>query len=455
MDFEPNHDVTLFKELRHFVGFIKASKALRIATYIMGIYYFVITISFVIAVSTHLLDTTIFSKDFRVFYTAVHILFQNPEQLYMSPEYELPFRYLPMFAYLFTFIQFFPFEIAYILHNLIMMAIYFINCFLVYELCVKFYKIDSQNKNLGLFMFYFIMAPLQVPNYILGQINSLFMCILLLALVFFENARLHVYKFNHNDLWGGLMVGVAITFKPIAVLVLPFLLPITVNFHLKPFIYIDFKTIFNRLLGTSLFLLPNLFILIAYSNLFTDFITINFAQILEFHQSTSLTRLILKLNTLWIISNSIPTFTILMFIIAGILYIGPYIYYLTSPRSKPNLTFYFTYSMLILLLAYPDSWFLYLLFFFAFLIPPMLQMEQQFNMRFSNAMMALKQLVKYLQIYFFVGVILHYVILGFDPITPMMVLGIYILLMFLHRKFQKEEKIEDSQIISEKIYCYH
>jgi hypothetical protein len=100
--------------------------------------------------------------------------------------------------------------------------------------------------------------------------------------------------------------------------------------------------------------------------------------------------------------------------------------------------------MLILLLAYPDSWFLYLLFYFAPMIPAILNIEAQIGSLYPKSIKMIKYLTKIMQLYFAVGVILHYLIFGFDPLTPVLLGILYgILLFLLFSRNQKEARIKN------------
>lgn len=438
-------DPKFFNDIPNFLQFLKQSKSLKTALIVNIGFYLGVTIAFLYYYFTGTLNSTIMTLDFRVFYTSIELLNTDPSALYTSPQYQLPFRYIPVFSYLFYILHLFPFEIAYILQNTISFGLYLFSTYLLYEISVRFYNVNPDNQFFKLSFFIYILAPIQVPNYILGQINIAFLTFVLLSIFFFENSRQKYSQNRLNNLWGGLMLGLAITFKPIAILFVPFLIDLTINLHGSQKIQFGWRPTFERLLGIGIILFPNLFVFAKYTNLINDFFAANFQNTLDYHQSTSITRLIMEILSFHNIS--FDKFSILIFITL-ILFVPVYFLFLISPKSTISYVAYFDFAILIVLLAYPDSWFLYLIFHLALFIPTMAQIECTFiEHEFQKSRTLAGYLTKWLIVYFVFGVICHYVLFGFDPITPSLLLIIYVSFYHLQVEFFKKQHSSHSVLI--------
>jgi hypothetical protein len=414
-----------------FVHFIQNSKILRIAFWVNFLYYIVIQITFLIYNQLGLLNTTVLAIDFRVFIQAVQLLQNAPNQLYSSPLYNLPFRYFPFFAYFFYPLQFLPFPVAFIVNNTIMFVTYLATSFFIFELCIRFYHVDRNGEFLQLIMFYFILAPIQVMNYVFGQINNLFLFAVILSMFFFENHNQKVWRLKSNEIWGGIALGFAILLKPIAIIIIPFVLNITINLQASKKIIIEFYSCIKRLFGIFIVLLPNVILFIIYPGLTQGFMSVNFQNTLDYYPSTSITRYFIDIfSAEGLSSNKL----ILIVIITVCLIVIPFWQYLKASKDHLNYSLYFTFAMLIVLLAYPDSWFLYLLFFFGTMIPDLTSKDLHYNPIQNVKFLTLKQLVKYLEVYFFVAIIIYYLIGKFDPLTPILLIGVYVLECYFNSK---------------------
>ncbi|MFW9807543.1 MAG: hypothetical protein ACFFFK_12515, partial [Candidatus Thorarchaeota archaeon] len=74
---------------------------------------------------------------------------------------------------------------------------------------------------------------------------------------------------------------------------------------------------------------------------------------------------------------------------------------------------------------YPDSWFLFLAVWYAFLAPSMLELYtlHDDNRTMDNLWTGSNNLLGF----FTIGILLHYLLLGFDPIIPIWLVILYIL----------------------------
>ena len=89
-------------EFKEFLHFIRHSKLMMFGL-ILNVIWLVGTVSLYVYLGLEgTLNDTIITYDFDVFYTSGSVLRDDLSQLYTSSLYELPFRYLPSFAYVFA-----------------------------------------------------------------------------------------------------------------------------------------------------------------------------------------------------------------------------------------------------------------------------------------------------------------------------------------------------------------
>lgn len=470
----PSRPRYLWSELRQFARYLWQTRLLRAGIYFTIVYAGIVVGGYLVLAARGVLDASIFADDFAVFHTATRVLHENPAELYASAEYDLPYRYLPMFAYLFYGIGTLPLATAYFLNVGFSLACHYATLFLLYVTCKRVYAVDMTTETFEKGFFIALMAPLLVPNLMLGQMNSLLTCLLLAALVCFENHRKHVIPVTRNNLWGGVALGLAATVKPIAILVVPFLLEVTVQVRRRrrretevqtgrarevggvgpgretgrgdpapetgqasektnrARVRVHWTATTWRLVGLASVLAPNLLVFLVYPNLAPEFLQANFVHTLDHHHSTSLTRLVFLLfdaagvpYTPWIVTVSL----------AIVLYLPPYVAYVRTPKADISLAVYYGYAFLVLLLAYPDAWFLYMLIWYVVQFPAFFQLASYFRgareRRFRWVMI---KIGKYASVYFSVGVAIHYLLLGWDPVTPTLLAVYYAGYWRLHRR---------------------
>jgi hypothetical protein len=434
-------EFSILEDLHEFRDYIRKFHILQVAQWINFGYYLGISITYLLLLAWDRVGSTIFTTDFQVFYSATVIARTNPGNLYAPIPGQLPFRYLPLFAYFFLWISYFPLPLAYLLHNGVMCIINYLAWFFLYELCANLYKLDMTREIPLKGLFIFILAPLHLINFMLGQINSLFILLLLGSIFFFENQKIQRVKFRWGNFWGGLMLAMAVVLKPFAVLFYPFILGISLRNQGYFTLNVRMKEIFLRLFGLIIIGGLNALIFWRYRGLLDEFYSTNFVHTLNYHHATSITRLIIDIPEIF--HQNRPIWGLgqnLVMIIITFMFLTPgFLLYLLQENSTRKYTYYYSYATLVLLLAYPDSWFLYILIWYAVSLPGWAELGQMITNDpeekphfLSIRYWLLTKIVNYNMLYFTAGVICFYLLLGFDPFAaPSLVVG-YIVFFSLH-----------------------
>lgn len=404
-------EITFSDELSEFLKYIKGSKLMKLGIFFNILWISITFISYFVFSILNIVENTIFLDDFTVFRIAANLVRTDLIHLYTSPEYTLTFRYLPIFAYGYIWVSFLPISAGYIINDLIMLALNFLNTFLIYQLCKFFYPVNNVKKYQE-FIFLFFMAPVQLINYFLGQISSLFIFLILLSLIFFENSKKKIYNWHYTNLYGGLFLGLAIVLKPFAILIVPYIL------------VANFRIFLARFMGILTILAPNLLFFAVYPSLLQDFIAVNFQNTLDYHHSTSLNRFFISIANYWQIElNKTVLFLILFWIFFPISYVR----FLLTPDHQKKLVHYYQECFLITMIVYIDSWFLYFVIWMSVLVPSIQQLNVKNKTQIeSKTIKVLYKIPELCMLYFALGVVLYYTV-GIDPIHPIMLTLFFIL----------------------------
>ena len=220
----------------------------------------------------------------------------------------------------------------------------------------------------------------------------------------------------------GLLIGLASTIKPFFLVFLPFLIPMSIGGRFG--ISMSLRHFLGVSIGFLLTMVPNFVFFILYPNALDEFLSINLMQTLAGQHSTSLTNLILVFvpNT-YLIKLAIIT------VIGGVIFSKSYLRFIRAPLMKKSYLQHFTEMTFLVLLVYPDSWFLFLAVWYAVLAPSMLSLYNA-PLESGEEMRKLDLLwsgSNNLLAFFWIGILIHYLILGFDPIIPIWLLILYIL----------------------------
>ena len=394
------------------------SRLLKIAFAFNLVYFFGILISYSVLLIQGSVFNTVFMVDFIVFYESGQVFVNTPGQIYAVNPNGLPFRYFPSFAAYMAIFSSIPMIQLFLINISFMMLCNVGIVYFVYQICIQ-KGVSTQTKNFERTLVFVFIAPQHIVNIMFGQITQLAILIMLIVLTILQSN-------NHNTIqWyfiAGLLIGLASTIKPFFLVFFPFLIPVSIGGRFG--ISVSLRHFVGVSTGFILTMIPNFVYFILYPNAFGEFLGINLMQTLTGQHSTSLTNLILVFipNT-YLIKLGIIT------VIGGVIFFRSYLSFIRAPQMKKSFLQHFTDMAFLVLLVYPDSWFLFLAVWYAFLAPSMLSLYNSSSI--SEQEMRKVDLLwsgsNNLLGFFWIGIVIHYLILGFDPIIPIWLLILYIL----------------------------
>ena len=295
-------------------------------------------------------------SDFYVYYKVGEIFVNDPNNLYNPAFYTdiWPFRYFPLSALLFVPYYLMGFNLGFIIFN-------FINFILNILISVILYKViilvrgndhEKDDKRIILYICLYLIGLPQVFNYILGQINLYVTLLILLSLFIFLK-----FKEIKYQLLASFILGISIIIKPTTIFMIPFILVLNYTYEKKR-ISFDFKLSFLRLFGVLLPLSLNVVMFLIYPGLLSGFLVTNFtgSETVLLNHSFSITKIIS--NMLLFIGVPSNGLNVLPILISVLLVLGcfGFIFYIFRRFNKNNLIYGYTFGMLIMFLAYFDSW---------------------------------------------------------------------------------------------------
>ncbi|MFX1405911.1 MAG: glycosyltransferase family 87 protein [Promethearchaeota archaeon] len=336
-------------------------------------------------------------NDFLVYHNVGRIFLEDIKNLYDPSNYLWPYRYFPLSALLFVPFSLMPFELAFIMFNVLNLVINFFNCLFIY----KIIGIITQNENvIKKRIFYLSLYLIALPhafNYTMGQTNPLVSLFLLSALYFFLKSN--EFKWN---LLGGLLVGLSLNIKPITIFVIPFLITFSITSKSK-INKKELKHTFSRLLGAFIMILLNAPLLLAIPELLNGFLEINFVgtETLIVNNSFSITKLIINsLSMLNIETNLLLDLQILILIIILVLIGGTgFLIFMIRKKEKNSILYGFILGIVIMLLVYFDSWDLHLVILIPLIIISIIYIEDLPN---ENNQYTFIQNISKKSLYFFI-----------------------------------------------------
>ena len=421
-----NESNLLIQDLKECTAHIKKTKALKVSLFVNLIYVVITILCFFIVPYFTPLENTIIANDYRIFYQSAQTILADPEQLYILPDYNMPFRYLPFFSLLFLPYTFIPFEVGFVIHTFLLGIFQTGSFYLIYIVSTHFYNTKYNTKVRSDLLFLVLMAPLQVPMIMMGQVSHIFIFLMLIVLLLIENARKKRYYIKYQYIAIGLILGLGISFKPYAILILPLLAKLFISLAGKR-IKIDFGILFTLLLGLGISHIINLIYFFTYPGFGQEFLNINItAQIINY-PSSSLTRIIS------VVFESFSIEAIVMIILTFILYGFIYSVYLITPSEKINYPSYFGMVILLVMIVFTDSWFLNFLIWFMLVFPGLFRYEDEINLISSESLKKkLKisnfityKIIYYSIVYFTAGVVIGLTIFPTDPILPFFLIILY------------------------------
>ena len=234
-----------------------------------------------------------------------------------------------------------------------------INFFLNILISIIIYKILSHMKGTPMsekdeqraikYISLFLMGFPQLSNYVLGQINLYCCLFILLSLYIF--LKLNSLKW---DFLGSLILGISILIKPIAILMIPFLVIVRYDFKIKKFSY-DLKRTIIRISGILIPLAINIIPFLLYPSLFQGFISLNLTSdyTVTINFSISLTKNI----TNFFIFYRLP-FNQEYIFLGLLLFFGASAFIVTIfKENKQNaLIINYTFGILVMFITYFDTW---------------------------------------------------------------------------------------------------
>jgi len=396
--------------------YLRTSRLLKAGLAFNIIYFIGVVAGFVFLFLQGTYQDTVFSIDYRVFYEAGREFLISPEDIYLVNPNGLPYRYFPSFAMFMALLVIAPMPMLYFLNISLMMVSNVGIVYLVYQISLQ-RGITPETKNFERTLFVLFIAPQHIINIMFGQITQLAILCTLYALYLMQPSIQRTWK---HCLLIGLLIGISATLKPFFLLFLPFLFPLT---YVDRFQFtLPVKQCSGALVGFLLSMVPNILYFQIYPSAFERLIEVNVVEELAGQHSTSLTKLILAfipLSDLFILK------IVIILVLGGFIFFRSYIRFLRTPSSEKNYLRHFADMAFLILLVYPDSWFLFLAVWYAFIAPSMLEL---YKTQYSNRTLdILWSGSNNLLAFFTIGILLHYLLLGFDPTIPIWLAILYVL----------------------------
>ena len=402
-----------------FWDFLRKSRMLKMGLAFNLIYYFCVILGFSFYYLQGTLSETIYTLDFQVFYEAGRVFLNSPSEIYTVNPNGLPYRYLPSFAAFVAPFTNIPLIILYFINISFMMILNLGIVFFIYLVSLQM-GIKTSTKNFEKTLIIVFITPQHIVNIILGQITQIAILLVLIALF--------ILKSNSNDsfLWFicvGLLIGIASTLKPFFLVLIPFLIPITLQDRFR--IKVKFRQFIGVISGFILSIIPNIVFFVMYPATINQFIQVNIEG-LSNHHSTSITSLLSFLLT----GIGINGLELAIMLVLGFgLFMISYVRFVKAPETQKKYIHHFSEMMFLVLLVYPDSWFLFLGVWYAFLAPSMIYLfsNQNLSEKEMHTLDILWSGSNNLLAFFSFGIVIHYLVLGIDPINPIWLLILYLL----------------------------
>ena len=406
--------------LKEFWIYFRESRLLKFGFAFSLSYYLAIVILFAFYLTQGVLGDTIFTMDFQVFYESGVVFRNSPGAIYTVSPNELPYRYLPSFAAIMAILSFIPLLPLYLINISFMMMTNFGIVLLVFLISQQL-GVSTSTKNFEKTLAILFITPPHIINLVLGQITHL--------AIFLVLASLYLLQKSDNDsvrsyFFIGALIGIAAVLKPFFIILYSFLIPITYTERYS--LNIPLRPVFGTVLGFLITMLPNLIYFIVFPNSIDAFLQVNFSGGLPYQHSTSITQLLVD-----ILNLGDYTFIVLMImlVIGSFIFMRSYYRFVRTPASEKNYLHHFTDVIFLFLLVYAESWFLFIAVLYAFLAPSILQLYHtcEVNESENRTLDLLWSGSNNLLAFFSIGIVLDFLILGFDPINPIWIAILYIL----------------------------
>ena len=290
-------------------------------------------------------------NDFIIFYRVGNIFLNDIENLYNQMYYLWDFRYFPLSALFFIPFSFFNFQSAFVIFNIFNLFLNFLICILLYKIIflVKNEDHERNDKRVILYICIYLMGLPHVLNYIYGQINLYITFFILLSLYIF--LKFSDFKWQ---LLGGIILGLSIIIKPTAFFLIPFLIMVNFDLEIKKLRF-DFLRSLIRLIGVFTPILLNFILFFLYPSLWEGFLDTNFtgSNPIALNFSFSITKLIT--NFCYFFNIPFNQIFILIGVIAILGGLG-FMIFILRRFEKNSIIYGYSFGIIIMLLAYFDSW---------------------------------------------------------------------------------------------------
>ncbi|MDH4212660.1 MAG: hypothetical protein OEV85_01965 [Candidatus Thorarchaeota archaeon] len=403
-----------------FLEYFKKSRLLKIGLAFNLIYFVGAIFGLIYFFFEGTVLETVYTVDFRVFYEAGQVFISSPSEIYSVNPNGLPFRYFPSFAAYMAIFTGIPLLTLYLINITLMMICNLGIVYFVYQVSQQ-KGVSTSTKNFERTLLFVFIAPQHIVNIMFGQITQLAILLALIVLFLLQSS-------NHDSLgWffvTGILIGLAATLKPFFLVFIPFMVPITAMDRVR--FSVAFRQLVGVALGFMLVMLPNIVYFFTYPSALDGFIRVNLFEDLTGQHSTSITKLVIAFVPF---SDTNLLQIIIILILGGFLFFRSYVRFVKTPPNQKDYLRHFVEMTFLILLVYPDSWFLFLAIWYAFLAPSMLHLYNSDSVSEMN----LRKLdylwsgANNLLAFFSIGIILHYLILGFDPIIPIWLTILFIL----------------------------
>ncbi|MEJ2248582.1 MAG: glycosyltransferase family 87 protein [Candidatus Lokiarchaeota archaeon] len=291
------------------------------------------------------------STDFQIFYKSARVFLTQPANLYEKVNYIWDFRYLPLSTILFIPFSLLSFPLAYIMFNIVNFILNLVISLMIYKiiLFVKHKSHKDDEKRIYIYISLFLMGVPHILNYIYGQVNLYVTLFILISLyLFLKNKSLK------GQILPSFLLGVSILIKPTALFLIPFLILLRIDFKQKKFNFEILKS-FTRFGIALIPIFLNLIPLLMFPKMLSGFFQVNIAGAFTFSPnfSMSLTKNIMNFCYFF----NIPfNQLVLLLVIVGIIGGSGFIIYIFRNKNNNSLIFGFTLGILIMFLAYYDTW---------------------------------------------------------------------------------------------------
>ena len=289
-------------------------------------------------------------NDFTVYYNVGGQFLEDITDLYNPEHYKWAFRYFPIFGLLFVPYYLLGFELGFIMGQIVNLIINFLICVYIYKI-TNLLNPEKEKKDNRVFfyLFIFLISLPQLYNYILGQINLYVSLLILLSLFIFLK-----YDTLKHDFAAGLILGLSTILKPFTLFIIPFLFLLRFDLIEKK-LHSNLQRSFTRLIGVACPIGFNFILFIAVPNLWGDFLSINLigGNPVDLNHSFSLTKLLI--NGLYILDIQFNQICVILPVF--LIFMGSgFIIYLFRKPTQNVLLYGYIFGILIMLIAYFDSW---------------------------------------------------------------------------------------------------